>query len=89
MLRSFIIIGLGIAIQSQLCHTFSTNNYVHLPNNNQRHTSSSLQSQVLDFIEPTTGVPVKLVGASKFKYLFMSISIHLFITLCVFTNFTY
>jgi len=69
MIRSFIIIGLGLAIQSQLCHTFSTTNYVHLPKNNQRHTSSSsLQSQVLDFVEPTTGVPVKLVGASKFTY---------------------
>ena len=65
MIRSIIIIGLGLAIESQLCHTFSTTNYVHLPNN-QRHSSSSLQSQVLDFIEPTTGVPVKLVGASKF-----------------------
>ena len=84
MLRTFIIIGLGLAIQSQLCSTFSTNNYVHLPiNNNQRHTSSSLQSQVLDFIEPTTGVPVKLVGASKFTCLFMSVSIHLFHNMCM------
>ena len=76
MIRSFIIIGLGLAIQLQLCYTFSTNNYVHLPNNNinrHSHTSSSLQSQVLDFIEPTTGVPVKLVGASKLISVYIGI----------------
>jgi len=67
---------LGLAIQASFllsfCHPFSTNHNLRI---RQQHASSSasptistsLRSQILDFVEPTTGVRVKLVGAMHYN----------------------
>lgn len=64
---------LGLAVQASFllssCHPFSTG--VNLRSSRQEPSpaspSSSLRSQTLDFIEPTTGTPVKLVGAMHYN----------------------
>lgn len=69
-----------ISFLYSFCRPFSTNNYVRNARHNnpatlhpfRHHGTSSqspslLQSQTLDFIEPTTGVRVKLVGAMHYN----------------------
>ncbi|KAL9185382.1 hypothetical protein ACHAXT_003159 [Thalassiosira profunda] len=57
---------LGLAVQASFCNSFSAtprptrHRCLHPP-------PSALQSQVLDFIEPTTGVPVKLIGSMHYN----------------------
>jgi len=74
MCRPSTFLGLAIQVSSLLsfCHPFSTNHNARI---RQQHalssttptTTTSLQSQILDFVEPTTGVPVKLVGAMHYN----------------------
>lgn len=59
------VLGLSLAIQASFllpsCRPFSSNpNVAPL-------SSAPPSSQVLDFVEPTTGVPVKLVGAMHYN----------------------
>mmetsp|Transcript_13109 Transcript_13109/g.28477 ORF Transcript_13109/g.28477 Transcript_13109/m.28477 type:complete len:358 (+) Transcript_13109:140-1213(+) len=68
---------LGIAIHASFlfssCRPFSTNHNLRSRQHDvssimsSSTSSSSLRSQVLDFIEPTTGVPVKLIGAMHYN----------------------
>mmetsp|Transcript_18248 Transcript_18248/g.43906 ORF Transcript_18248/g.43906 Transcript_18248/m.43906 type:complete len:358 (-) Transcript_18248:102-1175(-) len=67
---------LGLAIHASFllsfCHPFAAN---HLPRSHQNvaqlnpppPSTSSLRSQILDFIEPSTGVPVKLIGSMHYN----------------------
>jgi len=62
---------LGLAIQASFLlrfgYPFSTNHNLPTRQHAASSASTSLSSQTLDFIEPTTGVPVKLVGAMHYN----------------------
>mmetsp|Transcript_29646 Transcript_29646/g.62444 ORF Transcript_29646/g.62444 Transcript_29646/m.62444 type:complete len:358 (-) Transcript_29646:153-1226(-) len=78
MVRSRSATFLGAAIQASyllsFCHPFAPTHSLR----SRQHvdvssplapspSSSSLNNQILDFVEPTTGVPVKLVGAMHYN----------------------
>jgi hypothetical protein len=74
-------IFLGIAIHAtfliSLCHPFATNHNRRSPHraavsssflsSSSSSSPSCLRSQILDFVEPTTGVRVKLIGAMHYN----------------------
>jgi hypothetical protein len=60
MMHQLLFCAVGIAFRSGFCNAFVTSA-------NAAGARTSLQSQVLDFIEPTTGVPVKLIGAMHYN----------------------
>mmetsp|Transcript_24865 Transcript_24865/g.44751 ORF Transcript_24865/g.44751 Transcript_24865/m.44751 type:complete len:358 (+) Transcript_24865:221-1294(+) len=73
MLPSAVCLGLAIQASFLLsfCRPFSTNNnpriIQHVVPTSSSSSSTSLRSQILDFVEPTTGVRVKLVGAMHYN----------------------
>mmetsp|Transcript_13637 Transcript_13637/g.19418 ORF Transcript_13637/g.19418 Transcript_13637/m.19418 type:complete len:87 (+) Transcript_13637:86-346(+) len=52
-----LVLTAALASLHGVCDAFVTNHH------NAATRSSKLQSQILDFIEPSTGVQVKLIGA--------------------------
>ena len=67
VLLSKVIVSIATVVSLwKSCSPFSTlATRRHVGQNVQ--ASSALQSQILDFIEPTTGVPVKLIGAMHYN----------------------
>ena len=64
-------IAVGIAIHAlflvSCCHPFTTNDHHLRATVTSSSSRSHLRSQILDFIEPSTGVRVKLIGAMHYN----------------------
>lgn len=65
------IIAAGIAIHAlflvSCCHPFKVNDHHQRATSISTTSRSHLRSQILDFIEPSTGVRVKLIGAMHYN----------------------
>jgi len=71
-LASFLCIAIQVSFLVAVCHTFTATVNRRISASSASHStrpasSSSLQSQILDFVEPTTGVHVKLIGAMHYN----------------------
>ena len=78
-LALFVCIATQLSFLFEVCHpfTFTAYRYRHsiiaassvaaTTTTRSSSSSSALQSQILDFIEPTTGVQVKLIGAMHYN----------------------
>lgn len=74
MCPSTLFLGLAIHASFLLsfCHPFAANHLTRshkhvVPPKPSPPSSSSLRSQILDFVEPSTGVPVKLIGSMHYN----------------------
>ena len=64
MMHRLLVFAVGIATLHGVCEAFVTTNH---PGRGAHSKKFKLQTQILDFVEPSTGVQVKLIGAMHYN----------------------